>query len=191
MATQGLVTNMGVLYGPNVQHGQWYRLLTSGFLHGSLLHIGFNMYLLLMLGPQLERRFGPSLFGLMYLGALFGGSLAVMLFDWQQPTLGASAAVLGLAGAMGLVLHQQGLKPQQSPVFGLVILNLALPLLVPGISFWGHFGGVLAGALMAYLLVWLPASSRGSSASNSVSIGMAAVVVIAALAMFAAKVGSP
>jgi len=191
MATQGNVTNLGVLYGPAVQQGQWWRLLTSGFLHGSLLHIAFNLYLLYMLGPQLERRFGKPLFILMYLGALFGGSLAVMLFDWSQPTLGASAAVLGLAGTMGVALHEQGIKPQQSPVAGLVVLNLALPLLVPGISFWGHFGGVAAGALMGYLLVWLPARSPGGTASNTVSIGAAAVVVLAALAVFAAIVGSP
>ncbi len=188
-ATQGMVTNLGVLYGPAVQEGHWWRLLASGFLHGSLLHIAFNMYLLYMLGPQLEQRFGSLLFTLMYLASLFGGSLAVMLFDWQQFTLGASGAVLGLAGAMGVALHERGIKPQQSPVFGLVVLNLALPLLVPGISFWGHFGGVFAGALIGYLVIWLPARSPGGSRTNTVSVGTATVVVLAALAFFAGRIG--
>ena len=167
LATNEQITNLGLLYGPLIQDGQWWRLATSGFLHGSLLHIGFNMYLLYMLGPQLEQAFGSIRFSLMYLGSLFGGAMAVMLFDWQAPTLGASAAVLGLAGSMGIALHRQGIKPHQSPVFGLVVLNIALPLLVPGISFWGHLGGVVAGILMGYLLIWLPLRSRGASMSNT------------------------
>ena len=189
MSSNGGITNAGLLYGPMVQQGQWWRLLTSGFLHGSVLHVGFNMYLLYMLGPELERGFGRVRVALMYFGSLAGGALAVMLFDWDQPTLGASAAVLGLAGSMGIALHERGMKPQQSPVFGLVVLNLALPLLVPGISFWGHFGGVLAGMLIGYLVIWLPARSQGSSAGNTVSIGAAAVVLISALAVMAAMVG--
>lgn len=189
MATNGGITNAGLLYGPLVQQGQFWRLLTSGFLHGSLLHVGFNMYLLYMLGPQLERGFGSLRFALMYFGSLAGGAVMVMLFDWNQPTLGASAAVLGLAGAMGIALYERGMKPQQSPVFGLVVLNLALPLLVPGISFWGHFGGVLAGILIGYLVVWLPARTQGSSVSNTVSIGAAAVVLLSALAVMGAMVG--
>lgn len=178
--TQEQLTRLGLLYGPAIQQGDTWRLLSSGFLHGSLLHIGFNMYLLYMLGPQLENAFGTLRFALMYFGSLFGGALAVMLFDWQQPTLGASAAVLGLAGAMAMLLHQRGISPRQSPVFGLVILNLALPLLVPGISFWGHFGGVFAGALIAGLLLWLPASHRSVSTGSAISLGAAAVVLLAA-----------
>ncbi|ASJ75579.1 rhomboid family intramembrane serine protease [Granulosicoccus antarcticus] len=189
MASGGSMTNAGLLYGPLVQEGQWWRLLTSGFLHGSLLHVGFNMYLLYMLGPQLERSFGSLRFSLMYLSSLVGGALTVMLFDWDQATLGASAAVLGLAAVMGIALHERGMKPQQSPVFGLVVLNLALPLLVPGISFWGHFGGVLAGLLIGYLVIWLPARSQGASTSNTVSIGAAAIVLLTALAIMAAKLG--
>jgi membrane associated rhomboid family serine protease len=157
ISTQGEVTNLGVLYGPAVQDGQWWRIISSGFLHGNALHIAFNMYLLFVLGPQLERLFGSLRFLLMYFGAMVGASLTVMLFDWGQGTLGASGAALGLAGAMGVALYERGIPPQKSPVFGLVALTLALPLLVPGISFWGHFGGIAAGAFMGYLLIWLPA----------------------------------
>jgi membrane associated rhomboid family serine protease len=189
LATQGTLTNLGLLYGPAVQDGQWWRLLSSGFLHGSLVHIAFNMYLLYMLGTQLERSTGSGRFALLYFGSLAGGALSVMLFDWNQPTLGASAAVLGLAGSMGVALHERGIKPQKSPVFGLVILNLGLPLLVPGISFWGHFGGVAAGMIMGYLLIWLPARTHGASAGNALSVGLAAMVLLAALSVMAAMVG--
>lgn len=175
------LTSFGLLYGPAIQEGQWWRLVTSAFLHGSLIHIAFNMALLYAFGAQLERGFGSARFLLMYAGSLFGGALAVMLFNWAQPTLGASGAVLGLAGAFGLALHERGIPPQQSPIFGLVILNLALPLLMPGISFWGHFGGVAAGVLIAYLLIWLPRRSRGTSAASGVSMGTGAMVMMGAL----------
>lgn len=174
-ASNDELTQQGLLYGPYVQQGELWRVLSSGFLHGSLLHVGFNMYLLYLLGPQLEQQFGSLRFSLMYLGSLFGGALTVLLFDFAQPTLGASGAVLGLAGAMAVALWGRGINPLQSPLFGLVVLNLALPLLVPGISFWGHFGGVAAGALMGYLLAWLPSRSKGFN--PSVSLVLAAVTV--------------
>jgi len=179
-ATQDLLTDLGLLYGPYVQGGQYWRILTSGFIHGSILHIGFNMYLLYMLGPQMEQGFGSLRFSLMYFGSLFGGALAVLVFGFMQPTLGASGAVLGLAGAMFISLWGRGVSPQQSPVFGLVVLNLALPLLVPGISFWGHFGGVVAGAAMAFVLVWLPDKGHTTGSTNSLSHGTAMVVVMMA-----------
>lgn len=179
-ATKDLLTNLGLLYGPYVAGGQYWRILSSGFLHGSILHIGFNMYLLYMLGPQLEQGFGSLRFSLMYFGSLFGGALAVLAFGFTEPTLGASGAVLGLAGAMFVALWGRGVSPRQSPVFGLVILNLALPLLVPGISFWGHFGGVAAGAAMAGVLIWLPDKSRTPGSANSLSQGTALVVLMAA-----------
>jgi len=189
ISTQGQVTNLGVLYGPAVQHGQWWRIISSGFLHGNVLHIAFNMYLLFVLGPQLERLFGSLRFLLMYFGAMLGSSMTVLLFDWEQFTLGASGAALGLAGSMAVALYARGVNPKQSPVFGLVVLNLALPLLVPGISFWGHLGGIAAGAFMGYLLIWLPAKSSGNSQLNSTSSGIAATVIFALLGLLAAKLG--
>ena len=147
------------------------------------------MYLLYLLGPQLERGFGSLRFILMYLGSLFGGALAVLLFGFSQPTLGASGAVLGLAGAMAIALLSRGINPRQSPVFGLVAINLALPLLVPGISFWGHFGGVAAGALMGWLLAWLPSRNSPVNSLNSLSISTAVVVLLAAAAGVAALTG--
>lgn len=184
LASQDMLTNMGLLYGPLVQDGQYWRMISSGFLHGSILHIAFNMYLLYMLGPQLESALGSVRFSLMYFGALIGGTLAVLSFGFMQPTLGASGAVLGLAGAMFITLWARGISPTKSPVFGLVVLNLGLPLLIPGISFWGHFGGVVAGALLAYVMVWLPEHSRSRSGRKNITQG-GAVVLVLAVACFA------
>jgi membrane associated rhomboid family serine protease len=188
-STQGEVTTLGVLYGPAVQQGQWWRMISAGFLHVGLLHIAFNMYLLFVLGPQLERLFGSLRFLLIYAGALVGGAMTVMLLDWSQATLGASGAVLGLAGAMGVALYERGVPPQKSPVFGLVVLNLALPLLLPGISFWGHFGGIAAGAFMGYLLIWLPARKIGISQLTWSSIAVGATVAFTTVGFLAARIG--
>ena len=80
-STGDTLTRLGLLYGPAVAEGQWWRLLSSGFLHDGILHVGFNMYLLYMLGRELERGFGSLRFSLMYFGSLCGAALAVMLFD--------------------------------------------------------------------------------------------------------------
>jgi membrane associated rhomboid family serine protease len=189
MATANGLDVLGLLYGPAVADGQWWRVITSAFLHGSLIHIGFNLFLLYQLGMQLERGLGTRRFLLMYFGSLFGAALAVMLFAWDQPTLGASGAVLGLAGSLGLALHERGVSPQNSPLFVLVMLNLALPLLMPGISFWGHFGGVLAGVLMGYLLIWIPARSRRVNRATLQPLSLAIVVLLGALSVLAGQLG--
>ena len=149
LAIPGVLENAGVLYGPAVAQGQWWRVLTSAFLHGGLIHVGFNGYLLFALGPELERGIGSRRFAILYFGALFGASLTVMLLGWRQPTLGASGAVLGIAASMSMILWSRGVNLVQTPTFGLVLLNLFLPLLVPGISFLAHFGGVVTGCILA------------------------------------------
>ena len=184
-----LVTDGGLLYGPAVAAGQGWRLLTWGFLHANLLHVGFNMFLLFALGPQLERAFGSARFALIYFGSLFAGALAVMLFDWRQATLGAAGAVLGMAAALAIALWLRGADLRRTPTFGLVVLNLAFPLILPGISFWGHAGGVLGGAAMAWLLVTgarrSPALVRASG--QSLAFGGGAVAGLSALAMLAGQ----
>ncbi len=184
----GGVTNDYLLFGPSVQANEYYRLVTSGFLHGSLIHIGFNMYLLWMLGPALEKAFGVGKYLLLYFGSLFGGAAAVMFFDWDQATLGASGAVLGLAGAMGAIYYARGFDIRQSPAFGLVVLNILLPLLIPRISFWGHLGGVVAGALTALALVWLP-ERTSMPAKLAVPAAAAVMVAFAALGVYGGEIG--
>ena len=131
-----------------------------------------------MMGPQLEEGLGKARFALIYFGALIGSSLTVLLFGFTQATLGASGAVLGLAGALFVTMWGRGVSPRQSPVFGLVVINLALPLLIPGISFWGHLGGVLFGGLMAFILVWIPDHRRPQNVNASITIGIVAVIAM-------------
>ena len=77
-ATAGEVFRQGALFGPAVESGEYWRLITGGFLHGSMFHIAFNMYALYIFGPNLERSLGMVRTGLIYAGGLFGGSAAVM-----------------------------------------------------------------------------------------------------------------
>ncbi|MFW2380687.1 MAG: rhomboid family intramembrane serine protease [Acidimicrobiales bacterium] len=187
------ITNRGFVSGFTVSQGEWWRMVTAGFLHASLFHIGFNMYLLWILGPQLERAFGKFKFLLIYFGAMLGGSAAVTFFNWPSGAIGASGAVLGLAGAMGAIYRIRGFDVRQSPVFGLVVLNLALPILTNivdlgfgRISFWGHLGGMIGGAIIAGVLVWLP--ERGVLPKNMVvPAALATVVLFGALGLVGAE----
>ena len=159
-ASGGALTRAGLLYGPAVQAGEWWRPVSSAFLHGGLLHFGLNAFMLYALGGPLERGVGSSRFLAVATGSLVGGALAVLAFDWTQPTLGASGIVMGVAAAFAVSIHAQGGDVRRHPTFGLVVMNLAIPLLVPGISFWGHLGGALGGALVAWFVVWRPLRAR-------------------------------
>jgi len=189
LAIPGVLENAGMLYGPAVAQGQWWRVLTSAFLHGGLIHVGFNGYLLFALGPELERGIGSRRFAILYFGTLFGASLTVMLLGWRQPTLGASGAVLGIASGMTMAMWSRGVNLLQTPTFGLILLNLFLPLLVPGISFLGHLGGVVTGCLLAAILLGPQSMRRGQQHSKppSPQIALSVVLVLAVLSVVAAQ----
>ncbi len=154
--TSGELSFRGLLFGPLVRDGEWWRIVSSGFLHRGLFHLAMNMYGLWILGQSLEEGLGKLRFGLVYLAGLLGGSFAVLAFGFTQPTLGASGAVLGLAGALGAVLWSRGVSLNQTSLGFILALNLAIPILIPGISFWGHLGGIAAGFGAGWLVSWLP-----------------------------------
>lgn len=135
--------------------GQYWRLITPVLLHGSLLHVGFNMYALYALGPELERHLGHWQFFLLYLSTGFAGTVASFLLT-DAPSLGASTAIFGLLAAQGVFIYRN------QRVFGprarLVLRNLINIALInffiglsPGIDNWGHFGGFVGGVLFTWL----------------------------------------
>ena len=177
LASQDELTVRGWLWGPAVESGEWWRVITSGFLHGSLLHIGFNMYALWILGNTLEEGVGKVRFLLIYLAGLLGGSFAVLAFDFDSPTLGASGAVLGLAGALAAVLWSRGISLTQTSLGFVLAINLALPLLVGRISFWGHLGGIAAGFAAGWLLSWLPGRfGQPQQVAIAATVGLCAAI---------------
>src|SRR3954468_5377662 len=147
----GSVIQDGALNGPAIadQH-EYYRLVTSGFLHSGLLHIGFNMYLLWLLGPQLERVMGSWRFGVLYLTALLAGSFGALAQTSVVSVVGASGAVFGLMGATAVELRRRGLDPFSGGLGGLILLNLAIGF-IPSfhVAWGGHIGGLIGGVLAA------------------------------------------
>lgn len=164
--------------GPDVAAGEWWRLVTSGFLHFGLIHIGFNMMILYQLGTMLEPALGRVRYALVYAAALLGGSFGALLLDPEAFTAGASGAVFGLMGAAFVGMRRRGVDPMQSGIGGLLVINLLLTFLIPGISIGGHLGGLLAGGAAGAAAF---ASDDGSPARAAV--GALGAAVIAALAL--------
>ncbi len=135
-----------------VAEGEWYRLVTSGFLHGSILHLAFNMFALWILGRQLEPALGRVNFAAVYVSSLFAGSLGVMILDPNQLTLGASGAVFGLFGYALVGQWARGINPMDSGLGGIIFINLVFTFAVPGISIGGHLGGLVGGAAAGVLM---------------------------------------
>jgi membrane associated rhomboid family serine protease len=132
-----------------VAHGQWWRIITGGFLHENLLHIGFNMYILWILGNMLEPALGRLRFGLIYAVSLLAGSLGALIVTPHSPTVGASGAVFGLMGAAAVEMRSRQIPIMQSGVGGLILINLIISFTLPGISWGGHIGGLIGGTLAA------------------------------------------
>jgi membrane associated rhomboid family serine protease len=149
----GSVIDHGALFGPAIadQHEYW-RLVTGAFLHAGLIHIGFNMYLLWILGGLLEPALGRVRFLGLYVVSLLGGSFGALLASPHTLTVGASGAVFGLMGAAVVVMRARGFDPMASGIPMFIVINLLFTFVFPGISIGGHLGGLAAGAGTGWLL---------------------------------------
>jgi membrane associated rhomboid family serine protease len=134
--------------GKGVAYHEYWRIVTGAFLHDGLLHIGLNMYILYLLGQMLEPAIGTRRFVLVYSVSLLGGALGALITTPHAPTVGASGAIFGLMGATAVEAHARGIDLRNNPVIALIVLNLVLSFALPGISYGGHIGGLLAGGLV-------------------------------------------
>jgi rhomboid protease GluP len=143
----------GGKYGPAIAQGQWWRLITAGFLHGGILHILMNMWVLFDLGAQVEEVCGTSRMLVMYLVSNFTGFYASTYFNFSGLSIGASAAIFGLIGGMiGVGLRDRTSYGQairrfftRWAIYGLVMS------LIPGIDMWAHIGGLAGGAIVGFI----------------------------------------
>ena len=163
---------------PNGVHNnhEYYRLLTAGFLHVSLLHILSNMVALFIIGPLLERLLGRWRFALVYLLGLLGGSAAV--YAWGQvstPEVGASGAVFGLFAAALVLVRKLGLDAQW--LIGIIVLNFVFTFSIHNISKLAHIGGFIAGALATLAIGGLPQARERLSPRMQLA-GLAAVAAL-------------
>jgi rhomboid protease GluP len=148
-----------LLFGAKINEfilkGEIWRLITPLLLHGSILHIAFNMYALYMVGPGLERRYGPISFITLYLIGGLWGNTASFLFS-ANPSLGASTAIFGLIAAQGVYIYKnrlllgQAAQPLLVNVIVVIVINLLFGLSSSGIDNWGHLGGLLGGLFYAW-----------------------------------------
>ncbi len=144
----------GVLFGPLMSHGhhEYWRLLTSGFLHASIFHVGLNMLSLWFVGRSLEPAIGKLYFAAIYFTALLAGSFGALLFTPNQPTLGASGAIFGLFAALIMVAHSRRIPLWQSGLLPILLFNLVYTLTVAGVSIGGHLGGIVSGLITGWLV---------------------------------------
>jgi membrane associated rhomboid family serine protease len=136
----------GVLFGPLVAAGDWWRLFTSMFLHYGPIHLAFNMLALWWFGSAVEGVLGRGRYLLLYIVSGLAGSAGALLFSPESPTVGASGALFGILGA-ALVLERQRTYVFGGGALGIIALNLVFTFAIPGISIGGHLGGLVGGAL--------------------------------------------
>jgi membrane associated rhomboid family serine protease len=168
------------LFGPSVAEGEWYRLVTSGFLHLGILHIGFNMFLLLILGRLLEPALGTPRFLFLYFASLLAGSFGALVLDPNALTVGASGAVFGLAGATFVIARGRGMNQLAGEIGFLIVFNLVWSLAASNISVGGHVGGLIGGTICALAIV---AGEQGLLGRNRLPLEIAAMVVVAAVSV--------
>lgn len=145
---------LGMKINELILSGQVWRLVTPMFLHGSLLHIAFNMYALVIIGLPLERRFGHVRFLLLYVAGAFAGNVFSFLLT-ENPSLGASTAIFGLLGAEAVFLYRnrelfgRQARTALTNILQVAVINLLIGL-SPGIDNWGHLGGLFGGLLFTW-----------------------------------------
>ena len=137
------------LFGPAVDGGEYYRLITSGFLHAGLIHLGLNMLVLYFLGRMLEPGIGGVRLAAIYFVSLLGGAFGALLIDPNELTVGASGAIFGLMAAAFVIARRRGLQGLANEIGVLVGINVLITFTIPDISIGGHLGGLVAGFLAA------------------------------------------
>jgi membrane associated rhomboid family serine protease len=178
-ADSGEVYNEGALRGYEVHlDGEWWRMLTAGFLHADPMHIIFNMIGVYFLGQLLEPALGSVRFAAVYFASLLAGSFGALLLDPDVPVIGASGAVFGLLGAAFIIMRQRGVDPMQTFIGPILILNIVITFAFSGtISVGGHIGGLIGGGLCA-LVIGISEQRRSQLGAvlGCVAIGVVAAV---------------
>jgi membrane associated rhomboid family serine protease len=163
------------MFGLAVASGEWWRLITAGFLHLGVVHILFNMWGLWVLGRPLESLLGRARFAALYAVALLAGSTVSYLFaNPLGASVGASGAIFGLAG--GMIVVAKRMRWNLNWLVGIVALNFLLPFAIPNIDWHAHVGGLVAGMLVTAGFVYPPRRWR-------IVAAVAVVVVVSAVSV--------
>jgi membrane associated rhomboid family serine protease len=172
----------GALSGPAVADGDYWRVVTAGFLHAGFFHLLFNMFSLWILGTLLEPAIGQLRFALIFFVSVLAGSFGALVVDPNSLTVGASGGIFGLMGAAVIVMRNRGINPMESGLGIWIGLNLLITFTVSGISIGGHIGGLLGGTLAALVLFEAPSVLRvPPGVANLLCGGLGAVAVVGAV----------
>jgi len=159
-----------------VAHGEWWRLLTSMFLHASFFHLAVNMYSLYFVGSIMEQVIGRWRFLLLYLASGLAGSAGALVWSPLTPTVGASGAIFGILGGL-FILERRRHIATGGQVAGLIVLNLVITFAFSGsISVGGHVGGLIGGMVLTLALLHFRRSTLYSVAAVA-ALSVAAVIV--------------
>lgn len=164
-----------------IDDGEWYRLVSAGFVHFGIFHIAMNMLLLYQLGRLLEPSLGTLRFGLVYGASLLAGSAGALLLSPNAFTGGASGAVFGLMAAGVVGLRQRGVNPMRTGLGLTFAINLLITITIPGVSIGGHFGGAIAGALCGAAMIPPPRTRQPGWWQIAVPIAIAVASVAIAV----------
>lgn len=164
-----------------VADGEWYRMITSAFLHStSPLHILFNMWALAVVGPALEQALGRVRFiGVYLLSALGGSILFYLVASPAEPAIGASGAIFGLFGAWFVVARR--LRLDARGIVVLIVINLVISFTIPSIAWQAHVGGLLTGAALTAAYAYAPRNQR-ALVQGGVTVLIFAILVFATIA---------
>lgn len=174
----------GALYGPAVNDGDWWRLVTSAFLHSGPIHLFFNGLILWWFGRSLEGLMGTRRFLALYAISMLAGAAGALLLSPNSFTVGASGAVFGVLGA-GLVLERRGIMVFGGAALPIVVFNVVLSFVIPRISVGGHLGGLVGGALVILVLSRLGRSNPAYTRITApVVVGLVAIAVVSVLIAF-------
>ncbi len=166
-----------------VAEGQWYRLVTAMFLHGSVIHIAFNMLSLWWIGGPLEAALGRARYIAVYgVSGLAGSALTYLIAAPNQPSLGASGAIFGLFGATAVLIRR--LNHDMRPVIALLVINLIFTFGWSNIAWESHIGGLVGGVVIGYAMVHAPRERRAL-----IQYGVSALVLVAVVVMTLVRTG--
>lgn len=161
--------------------GEWWRIITGGFLHANPIHIGMNMWVLWSLGRLLEKALGSVRFGAIYGASLIAGSFGALLLDPDRSTVGASGAVYGLMGVLVIAQKAHGRSIWDTGLGTSLLINFAVTFAVPFISIGGHVGGFLGGLAAGWLVYEAPRATGKKWIDLVGTTGLAAVFFVGGL----------
>jgi membrane associated rhomboid family serine protease len=189
-ANSGWIFNHGALVASGaypdgqpagVAHGEWWRLITAAFLHYGPLHLAMNMLVLWFVGGPIEYALGRWRYLGVYLVSGLAGSAGALLVSPTSVTVGASGAIFGLFGALLVLEYEHTGRLVGGPAFTLIALNLVLTFAIPNVSWGGHVGGLVGGALGTLALSHFRRRSPAYQAADA--LGAAGLVAVGILSV--------